>query len=113
MALDIKVFQGGEGEIVEKKSRFIAHISPVESEQEAMEFVAQMKKKYYDARHNCFAYIIGRNGDVKKFSDDGGIMLRIAVADDEPVITKQMERILCKVCGNWELEIHVDLLVIE
>ena len=40
-------------------------------------------------------------------------MLRIAVADDEPVITKQMERILCKVCGNWELEIHVDLLVIE
>ena len=71
MALDIKVFQGGEGEIVEKKSRFIAHISPVESEQEAMEFVAQMKKKYYDARHNCFAYIIGRNGDVKKFSDDG------------------------------------------
>lgn len=33
-------------------------------------------------------------------------MLRIAVADDEPVITKQMERILCKVCGNWELEIQ-------
>ena len=47
------------------------------------------------------------------FSDDGGIMIRIAVADDEPVITKQMERILCKVCRNWELEIHVDLLVIE
>ena len=50
---------------------------------------------------------------MKKVFDDGGIMLRIAVADDEPVIIKQMERILCKVCGNWELEIHVDLLVIE
>ncbi|MGN0169156.1 MAG: YigZ family protein [Lachnospiraceae bacterium] len=71
MALDKKVFQGGEGEIVEKKSRFIAHIQPAETEQEAMEFVAQMKKKYYDARHNCYAYIIGRNGEAKKFSDDG------------------------------------------
>ena len=72
MALDIKVFQGGEGEIVEKKSRFIAHISPVESEQEAMEFVAQMKKKYYDARHVCWAYVLGCPPDQTTRAQDDG-----------------------------------------
>lgn len=56
------------GEIVEKKSRFIATITPVKSEEEALAFVASMKKKYYDARHNCHAYIIG---DISRSSDDG------------------------------------------
>lgn len=61
----------GYGEITEKKSRFIANIQPVSTEEEALEFIAKMKKQYYDARHNCYAYIIGRNGDVKRSSDDG------------------------------------------
>ena len=72
MALETKVFQGGEGEIVEKKSRFIAHIQPVESEQEAMEFVAQMKKKYYDARHVCWAYVLGCPPDQTTRAQDDG-----------------------------------------
>jgi len=65
------VLVGGEGEIVEKKSRFIAHIEKVNSEEEALAFVAAMKKKYYDARHNCHAFIIGREGNIRRFSDDG------------------------------------------
>ena len=53
--------EGGEGEIVEKKSRFIATVRPVESEEEALAFIEEMKKKYWDARHNCSAFVIGRN----------------------------------------------------
>ncbi len=63
------------GEITEKKSRFIATVVPVSSEEEAIEFIAEMKKKYWDARHNCSAYIIAGNGenekDIEKCSDDG------------------------------------------
>lgn len=65
------VFQGGEGEIVEKKSRFIATVRPVESEEEATEFIAEMKKKYWDARHNCSAFVIGSNQELTRCSDDG------------------------------------------
>ena len=53
------VYEGGEGEIVEKKSRFIATVRPVESEEEAVAFINEMKKKYWDARHNCSAFVIG------------------------------------------------------
>ncbi|MCR5277922.1 MAG: YigZ family protein [Lachnospiraceae bacterium] len=54
-----------------KKSRFIAHLQPVSSEAEAQDFVNSIKKQYYDARHNCYAYIIGKNADTVKYSDDG------------------------------------------
>ena len=54
------VYEGGQGEIVEKKSRFIATVLPIETEEEALEFIAKMKKKYWDARHNCYAYVIGK-----------------------------------------------------
>ena len=50
------VYAGGEGEIVEKKSRFIATVRPVSSEEEAVAFINEMKKKYWDARHNCSAF---------------------------------------------------------
>lgn len=65
------VYQGGEGEIVEKKSRFIATVRPVESEEAAERFISEMKKKYWDARHNCSAFVIGRNQEVTRCSDDG------------------------------------------
>ena len=65
------VYQGGEGEIVEKKSRFIATIQPVTTQEEAIEFIERIKKQYWDARHNCSAYIIGRKGEVTRCSDDG------------------------------------------
>ena len=61
----------GMGEIVEKKSRFIAHVIPVESEQQALNNIGAIKKKYWDARHNCFAFVIGKNNEIQRFSDDG------------------------------------------
>lgn len=65
------VYRGGEGEIIEKKSRFIATVKPVESEEEAVAFIAEMKKKYWDARHNCSAFVIGANQELTRCSDDG------------------------------------------
>lgn len=65
------VCEGGQDEIVEKKSRFIATVAPVESEEEAAAFIESVRKKYYDARHHCPAYIIGRNSEFTRCSDDG------------------------------------------
>ena len=63
--------KGAQAELVEKKSRFIATIRPVSSEEEAVAFIEEMKKKYYDARHNCSAFVIGSKGELTKSSDDG------------------------------------------
>lgn len=65
------VYSGGSAEIVEKKSRFIATVRPVESEEEATAFIAEMKKKYWDARHNCSAFVIGERQEISRCSDDG------------------------------------------
>jgi len=65
------LYKGGEGEIEEKKSRFIASIRPVSTPEEAASFIAEMKKKYWDARHNCSAYVIGDDGSKTRCSDDG------------------------------------------
>ena len=59
----------GEDEFIEKKSRFIGSLCPVETEEAALEKIQEMKKKHYDATHNCWAYII-KDGAVR-FSDDG------------------------------------------
>ena len=72
MAEEIKVLlEGVSGEYEEKKSRFIATLKAVSSEEEAAEFIASVKKKYWDARHNCSAYIIGSRGELTRCSDDG------------------------------------------
>ena len=65
------IYEGGEGELVEKKSRFIATVRPVETEEEALAFIEEMKKKYWDARHNCYVYSIGMNREFTRCSDDG------------------------------------------
>lgn len=65
------LLEGGEGEIVEKKSRFIATIRKCETEEEAVAFIEEMKKKYWDARHNCSAFVIGSRGELTRCSDDG------------------------------------------
>lgn len=65
------VLGGGKGEIVEKKSRFIATVRPVENEEEAAAFIEEMKKKYWDARHNCSAFTAGLSQPVTRSSDDG------------------------------------------
>lgn len=65
------ISEGGTGEVVEKKSRFIASVFPVHSEEEALGYISQVRKKHYDARHNCFAYVIGEKNETERCSDDG------------------------------------------
>lgn len=65
------VYAGGEAEIIEKKSRFIATVKPVKSEEEAIAFIEGLKKKYWNATHNCSAYVIGEHFQVQRCSDDG------------------------------------------
>lgn len=67
----LMLVKGAEAELVEKKSRFIATIRPVSSEEEAAAFIDEMKKKYYDARHNCSAFVIGSKAELTRSSDDG------------------------------------------
>lgn len=62
--------QAAESEFVEKRSRFIGYIKPVETEAEARAFVEEIKKRHYDARHNCWCYLL-REGGVVRYSDDG------------------------------------------
>lgn len=65
------ILEDGIDEIVEKKSRFIGYVCHVETEEEALSFVNEIKKKHYDARHNCYAYAIGEEQPLLRFSDDG------------------------------------------
>ena len=65
------LYEGASAEIVEKKSRFIADVRKVESEEEATAFIEEIKKKYWDARHHCSAFVIGQKGQLTRCSDDG------------------------------------------
>ena len=65
------IYKGNEAEIIEKKSRFIATVRLVESEEEALTFLEEMRKKYWNATHNCFAYTIGERQEIVRASDDG------------------------------------------
>lgn len=99
------VFEGGEGEIVEKKSRFIATVRPVSSEEEAATFIAEMKKKYWDAKHNCSAFVIGDNQELTRCSDDGepaqtagrpmlDVLLREGIHNTAVVVTRYFGGVL-------------------
>ena len=65
------ILKNGSGEIEEKKSRFICHIFKIKSEEEAEEYITAVKKKYWDARHNCYVYSVGMNREATRCSDDG------------------------------------------
>lgn len=65
------LLEGAEAETELKKSRFIAHVSRADSESEAQDFINSIKKEFYDAKHNCYAYVIGKDADRVKYSDDG------------------------------------------
>lgn len=65
------VYEGGSGEVEFKKSRFIVTVAPVETEEAAIEFINNLKKQYWNASHNCSAYIIGSNPPIMRCSDDG------------------------------------------
>ena len=65
------ILNGAEAELIEKKSRFIATVRPVKDENEAKAFIGEMRKKYWDATHNVFAYQIGERNEIQRSSDDG------------------------------------------
>lgn len=99
------VYEGGEGEIVEKKSRFIATVKPVSSEEAATAFINKMKKKYWDARHNCSAFVIGSRQELTRCSDDGepagtagrpmlDVLLREGICDVAVVVTRYFGGVL-------------------
>ena len=67
----LALVEAGQDEIIEKKSRFIGYAVPAESEEEALAAVEKIKKKHYDARHNCSAFVIGSKGELTRSSDDG------------------------------------------
>lgn len=65
------VRQEGSKEIVIKKSRFIGHAKPAASEEEAVQFIEEIKKQHWSATHNCSAYVVGERDEFQKQSDDG------------------------------------------
>ena len=65
------IYKSGTGEIVEKKSRFIANVYNIENEEQVSSYINAVKKKYWDARHNCFAFVLGDNNEIQRCSDDG------------------------------------------
>lgn len=64
------IYKESQTEIIEKKSRFIAHVKPIKTEDEAVDFINQLKSKYWDATHNVYAYSLMENG-IQRYSDDG------------------------------------------
>ena len=65
------VNQEGSDEQIIQKSRFIGYVKRVETEEEAQAFIEEIKKKHYDATHNCSAYVIGEHDQIQKANDDG------------------------------------------
>ncbi len=65
------ITKNAEAEYEIQKSRFIAHTARISSEEEAQAFILSMKKKYFDARHNCSAWVLGENSEKQKSNDDG------------------------------------------
>jgi uncharacterized YigZ family protein len=65
------IYKYGEDEVVINKSRFIGYAKPIESEQEALDFIEDIKTKHRDATHNVYAYVYGKDNNIQRFSDDG------------------------------------------
>ncbi len=65
------VYKTGTGELVERKSRFLSFLYGVESEEEINQLLEDVRKRYWDARHVCYAYVLGERGEQQRFSDDG------------------------------------------
>lgn len=63
--------EGGDGYYEEKKSRFLATVYSIEGEEDAARYIEVARKKYWDARHNCYAFTAGENNELMRFSDDG------------------------------------------
>ena len=65
------IIEKSEGELIEKKSRFLSHIFPIESEEQALTYIEMIRKKHNNANHNVYAYVLGLNNEIQRYSDDG------------------------------------------
>ncbi|MEG2356381.1 MAG: YigZ family protein, partial [Clostridia bacterium] len=65
------LLKAASDEVIIHKSRFIGHAAPVKTAEEALAFLGEIKQKHRDATHNCYAYIIGQNAGIMRYSDDG------------------------------------------
>lgn len=65
------IFSYGEDEIIINKSRFIGYAKPINTEEEAIDFIEEIREKHRDATHNVYAYVFGENSNIQRFSDDG------------------------------------------
>jgi uncharacterized YigZ family protein len=117
------IYEAGEGEIVEKKSRFIATVRAVSSEEEATAFINEMKKKYWDARHNCSAFVIGDRQELTRCSDDGepaqtagrpmlDVLLKEGITNAAVVVTRYFGGVLLGTGGlvrAYQAAVHAGL----
>lgn len=88
------ILEPGTDEIVEKKSRFIGYIRHTETEEEANAFINEIRKKHFDARHNCFAYSVDGQQQTIRFSDDG----EPGGTAGKPILEVITGKELCDVC---------------
>lgn len=65
------VYEAGKGEIIEKKSRFIANVYSILNEEDVISYINAVKKQYWDAKHNCYAFVLGERNQIQRCSDDG------------------------------------------
>jgi uncharacterized YigZ family protein len=117
------IYEDGEGEIVEKKSRFIATVRSIRTEEEATAFIGEMKKKYWDARHNCSAFVIGDRQELTRCSDDGepaqtagrpmlDVLLKEGITNAAVVVTRYFGGVLLGTGGlvrAYQAAVHAGL----
>ena len=103
-------FGPSETEFTEKRSRFIGHLLPVETEEQAREFIAQMKKKYYDARHNCWCYLLREGGVLfapAKAANAGGVATSgLEMSQNSERLSWSFEEVDAKLKGIMEGIFH-------
>jgi uncharacterized YigZ family protein len=117
------IYEDGEGEITEKKSRFIATVRAIRTEEEATAFINEMKKKYWDARHNCSAFVIGDRQELTRCSDDGepaqtagrpmlDVLLKEGITNAAVVVTRYFGGVLLGTGGlvrAYQVAVHAGL----
>ena len=94
-------YQEAESEFVEKRSRFIGHIWPVDSEDQAQELIRRVKKQHYDARHNCWCYLLG--GTVDGIDYGAEVTLILSLPEDAP--RRLQDRLTELSAGRLRLEL--------
>ena len=118
------VLREARDEVVIHKSRFIGHAAPVSSTEEALRFLARIREEHRDATHNCYAYIIGRNAGIMRYSDDGEpsgtagmpiieVMKARGVVDCAVVVTRYFGGILLGAGGLVRAYSHTCALALD